>query len=110
MSNEKPITTGKDGWHRFSVAVKPEERPGLDQAISLSGAKNLSKFMAALAMDPARTAAALAPLVAEHRAKELAANPERVRRDLVAKATQMLKEGKVSQEELERLVAGADKA
>jgi 3',5'-cyclic AMP phosphodiesterase CpdA len=101
----KQISVGADGWHRISVAMKPEVRPDLDRLVELSGAKNLSALVAALASDPERTAQLLAPVVAEARAAADAANPKRTSKKAMAEITKLVKEGKVAPEDLTRALA-----
>jgi hypothetical protein len=105
ITEEKQVTVAADGWHRVSVAIKPAVRPNLDRLVELSGAKNLSSLVAALALDPERTAALLAPVVSEARAAADAADPKRSQKKAMSAITKLVKEGKIAPEDLTRALA-----
>lgn len=105
MTTEKQKDYEETLW-RTSVAVKAELEAGAREVIRLCGAKNLSAMIAVLAKHPEKAGAALAPLFAEARAAEEAANPEKAARTRTKALTQLVKSTGATPEEIKAALEG----
>lgn len=92
--------TKSDGWHRQGLGIRIELRDGLQRAVELAGAKNLSALVSALAMEPERAGALLAPLVADVKARQEETDPKKVSKKQRDMLLALVKEGKVKPDEL----------
>lgn len=101
MTDTTPTPEKKsDGWHRQALGIREELRPGLARAVELSGAKNLSALVSALAAEPEQAGVLLAPLVAAVKARQDAADPKKASKRARDEVVRMVKAGQVDPAEL----------